>query len=234
MATIYMYYGNANAPDGQMATAVWDTDFVGVWHLVDAHDSTGRNASVNHSTTPGVGKIGGSTEFGAGTYVDTMSTAYLTRWSIEAWIRPAGGATQITNGTSIVAKFPNYLMLWSCNNSIFCKSVLMDGMNGAGTYHTSYSANAATWTHVAGTFDGVNLITYSSGNTVASTGAADISVDTTATAKIGIRQDSQGFFTGGIDEVRISKVARELPYFINTEKGARDALITYGSEELNQ
>src|SRR3989344_5011841 len=44
---IYMYYGNSSTADGQSGTGVWDSNFVGVWHLDESTgnflDSTDNN-----------------------------------------------------------------------------------------------------------------------------------------------------------------------------------------------
>ena len=85
---IYIYYGNTDvATPTENINAVWDTDYVGVWHLdespangVAGHDDSTGNPNdgtpqlfggVAGSTTDATGKIGGADEFdGVDDYVD--------------------------------------------------------------------------------------------------------------------------------------------------------------------
>ncbi|GAG26647.1 unnamed protein product, partial [marine sediment metagenome] len=50
-ATIYCYYGKADAEDGEDAVNVWDANFKAVYHLKDLNDSTGVYA-LTASGTP--------------------------------------------------------------------------------------------------------------------------------------------------------------------------------------
>lgn len=55
--SVYLYYGNAAAPDTQNATAVWDGDYQAVWHLGEATGGTGMirdsTTKANHGTDLG-------------------------------------------------------------------------------------------------------------------------------------------------------------------------------------
>ena len=230
---LWMYYGNAGATDGQTPTAVWDASYVGVWHLVDAHDSTGKNASTNSAATATTGRIGPALAFASGAYVDTMSTSHLDRWTIEAWMKPTFASGVATAGSSIISRFPNYLMLWDCNSSAFCHSVLYDGSasTSAGSYRASYTASAGAWTQVAGSYDGTAVRAYVAGVMSGQQSTTDTPLDVTASAKIGIRQDLMGPFTGAIDEVRISSVARSTDYLLASVRAATDTYITFGAEQ---
>lgn len=232
---LWMYYENPNATDGQMPTAVWDDNFVGVWHLVDGHDSTGKNASSNHGATATTGQVGPALQFdGANHYVDTMSTTHLSAWTIEAWMNPSADSALVTNGSSIIGRFPNYLLLWDCNSSVFCQTTLYNGnITAAGTYHAHYNATKLTWTQVAGIYDGSALTGYSGGTVNGQQATTDPPIDAIDTAKIGIRNDLMGPFTGSIDEVRISRVARSADYLKASVRAALDTYITFGSEQSN-
>ncbi len=84
---IYMYYGNATSPDMQtvapVKTAVWDSNYKGVWHLGDnaanttVKDSTGvlnLTSTVNTVTNTVAGKIGNALFMNA--YVSLGSKNY--------------------------------------------------------------------------------------------------------------------------------------------------------------
>lgn len=234
--SFWMLYGNPAATDAQMATAVWDADFVGVWHLVDAHDSTGKNASTNSGATATTGKIGGAMYFdgGASHYIDTGSNMNLTRWTIEAWGNPTNTATLGTTATAFVARFPDYLMLWDCYTSGFCHTILYNYNSGSQTAAVSYSATAGQWTHVVGTYDGTMLKSLVNGSPAGSAANAMAPTASTYTAKIGAREDlSQPALLGSIDEVRISSIARSADWITATWKTATGAYLTYGAEQAN-
>jgi hypothetical protein len=232
--TLWMYYDNPDVIDAQLPAAVWDASYVGVWHLVDAHDSTGRNASVNTGATPTPGRIGPALQFSASKYIDTMSAAFLTRWTIEAWIDPATASQQLSpGGTSVIARLPNYLMLWDCNSLTFCHTVLFNDSIPQ-THATSYGATVGAWTHVAGTYDGTGVLTYSNGVVTGPAATMATPANTTDTAKIGVRNDLVGPFPGAIDEVRISNVARSADYMKATTRAGLDTYVMFGPELPNQ
>ena len=93
---IWMYYGNASAPDTQNADAVWDAGFSGVWHLGSNElDSAGTNDGINSNSTNGAGAIGSGQSFnGSNAQVYTTTQfANPQQYTVEAWFRTssAGG-----------------------------------------------------------------------------------------------------------------------------------------------
>jgi Concanavalin A-like lectin/glucanases superfamily/Domain of unknown function (DUF2341) len=233
MTSVWMYYDNPNATDAQMPTAVWDDHYVGVWHLGDAHDSTGKNASTNVGGVATTGQIGPALAFGTAQYVDTKSTTFLSTWTIEAWIDPATSSHLVTpGGTSVIARFPNYLILWDCANATYCHTVLFNDDNPT-THFTSYTASAATWSHVAGTYDGTGVRAYVDGITGGPAATTATPAATADTAKIGIRNDLVGSFPGAIDEARISDIARSADYMKATTRAALDTYVMFGDELPN-
>ena len=57
-ATIYIYYGKADASDGEDANNVWDANYLAVWHLKESGDGTGdefvdSSGTGNHGTGGG-------------------------------------------------------------------------------------------------------------------------------------------------------------------------------------
>lgn len=230
---LWLYHGNAMATDAQDAPAVWDSDYVGVWHMADGTDATGRNASTNNGATATAGKIGSALQFAAAdAHVDTASTAHLTRWTIELWMNPVSAASA-SGATSLVSRFPNYMLLWSCNGATFCRKVMYDG-NQSGTYNAGFDAAVGAWTHVVGRYDGTAVRGYVDGIESGSMSTTDTPMNTAVTAKIGSRMDLQGDFVGAIDEVRISNVARSTDYIRAHVRSTSDTYLTYGAEQANE
>ena len=229
---IWLYYGNPNATDGQAAASVWDSDYVGVWHMADGHDSTGRNQSSNNGGVAMPGKLGSALRFAASAHVDTANTEHLTRWTVEVWMNPTNAGTTAFGAGAVVGKLPNYVVLWSCINSVFCKKVLYNG-NASATHVAGYDVDVGQWQHIAGRYDGVSLRSYIAGVQSGSESTTDTPLSTPQSAKLGLHADGTGPFTGMIDEVRISRVARSLDFIRAHVRSTADAYLTYGPEEAN-
>jgi biopolymer transport protein ExbB len=218
-----------------MPAAVWDADFVGVWHLVDGHDSTAHNASTNNGGTTIPGQLGPALHFdGASHYVDTASTAVLAQWTIEAWANPTNPATYNPgNASAIIGQFPNYLMLWDCYTNGFCHTVLYNDTVGGPTHYASYNLSTGTFTHVAGRFDGANVETYVAGARVGQTASTAAPGASVSTDKIGARESGPYYFIGAIDEVRISRIARSPDYLAATVRAGTGTYVNIGNELPN-
>ncbi len=101
--TIYLYYGNASAPNEENATAVWDSNYRGVWHLSDGDstsagyykDSTsyghhGTLVDTDGDTVSASGQIGSALDLsGDADYLNLGSASTLDNidsWTVSAWI----------------------------------------------------------------------------------------------------------------------------------------------------
>lgn len=95
---LFLYFGNAGSPDQQSAAAVWDTGYVGVWHLGETAgtavaDSTSfaRTGTKVAATTPAPvsGMIGGGQSFAGGADGISIGNAQILDISditLELWI----------------------------------------------------------------------------------------------------------------------------------------------------
>lgn len=98
--TIYVYFGNASAPNNQDPTGVWDSGFQAVYHLGEGYstaagfyqDSTSNNrdgtlVDADGDTAQMSGKIGNAIGFnGDGDYIDTNSTLGDATFTAQAWV----------------------------------------------------------------------------------------------------------------------------------------------------
>ncbi|MDD1670895.1 MAG: DUF2341 domain-containing protein, partial [Methanomicrobiales archaeon] len=97
---IFMYYGNPGVSSQQNPTAVWDTNYKGVWHMGEA---TGGSGAIKDSTTNGnhgtdyggptfgvSGRIGKAISFdGSNDYIlgpDATSLDMTSQITMETWI----------------------------------------------------------------------------------------------------------------------------------------------------
>lgn len=118
---IYIYYGNASAPDQANPTATWNGDFVGVWHLDEDPSGTApqlkdRTSNGNHGASEGgmlstasvSGQVGNGLSFdGSDDLIRILDSTSLdgtsTAATIEVWIQwvdAADGAYQFVMSSS--------------------------------------------------------------------------------------------------------------------------------------
>lgn len=233
---IVMYYGNPNATDAQNATGVWDADYLGVWHLVDAKDSTATSTSANNGGTPiAAGKTGPAMDFAGGVsddHVDTGLMTFTAEWTVEAWVNP-DTITAVGAASSPVSGFPNYMILYSCISAMFCETILFNHGNNTLTSFADYNITLQTWSYVVGRYDGATIRAYVNGAQVDSNPTSATPDASTVTTKIGSRSDLLGDFDGKVDEVRISRVPRSPDYITAQHRSMNDTYVTFGPETAN-
>lgn len=168
--------------------------------------------------------------------------------SIPAAVSTAIGAAAVTVEAWIKADaLPGAGVVWGIvtdyytgdNNVHF--SLHVDGTTGllkAGFYNGAWREAVDTvvlatgvWTHVAGTYDGLNVRLYKNGILAATTLYVGVMPIGTTGWRIGRRWDAAEFFDGVIDDVRFWSVARtqaEISLTMNLElTGAEVGLVAY-------
>jgi len=223
--TIYMYYGNSSVTAAtENPTGVWNSNYVAVYHLKETsgthYDSTSND---NDSTSVSVatqgsatGKIDGADDFnGSSNQIvvgDKDSLDITSAITIEAWIYP----DSLANKGRIVTKGGEKYVLRVNNEA----SAMLDGyVDENGTLKhakksgilvtTDYQHVAMTWAS-SGTAQPVKLYYNGSevtGYTLQESAASPL---LTSTDPLYIGSHGTGeYFDGRMDEVRISKVARD-------------------------
>jgi RHS repeat-associated protein len=242
--TIYMCYGNSSiSTDQSNRTAVWDSNFKGVWHLSDnaadttVADSTAANNGTNQantSTKTGTGKDARALSYnGSSDYTDLGSNVgnYGTAdsFTIEAWVNPALDSQNeaiYANGFALAG----YHIRMTTGNRVRM-IVFSDGLDYSGRDSSVLSAG---WHHVVGIWKGSGTPdVYVDGaldNSATITGGTLGSISTTAHALIGATPESsyRSYFNGGIDEMRSSKTARSADW-IKTEYNNQNSPATFYS-----
>lgn len=223
----YLYFGDAAAGARQPPQAVWDDGFVAVYHLNQAAGGAGAivdsTANANDATeTSGAilgqpGAIGDAVELdGAlGELAAPVSASIQTITSaltLEAWIRP----TAQSPNTAIVDRWFGSIGGFGL---AFDENAKLDLMTSDGAQEDFISHAMAlslgTWTHVVATWlpaPGVEAL-YLDGAVVASQTSAlpQVNEQTDANNALGLggpNGSMLGYLAGGLDEVRISRVAR--------------------------
>jgi hypothetical protein len=232
MTDIWLVYGNPSAVDAQAASKVWDADFVGVWHLADAKDSTDNHVSMNKGGTRANGFIGPALAFnGANQYVDTKATEQLDSWTIEAFSYPMNPPASGVNPSGPLMR-DNYNLQWDCMSLSFCRatSVLLNsGWIQVGLGNPS----ERSWHYLAATFDTHVLVAFVDGSSSGSSPrGTDTAAPVAASAKIAANPILTGFFAGTVDEVRISKIARAPDWISAQQLSMRNfGYVSFGAEQ---
>ncbi|MGH7410861.1 MAG: DUF2341 domain-containing protein, partial [Candidatus Methylomirabilis sp.] len=242
---IYMYYGNATAPDGQDPGQVWSNGYAGVWHLGEASNTTRQDSTCNNNdvadttNVAGVtGKIAGAADFVPTDYLEISDAAQTgleptTAFTLEAW---AKSNSTITN-QSVLSKHTStsnqrqWVLRWSDDRHSLLVSY--DGL-ADNTYNSSgVTLGTGTWYYLLVVYNSPNADFYLDGtykNTRATLGGAPF--NGTGPFNIGSRASgSTQAFNGSIDEARVSNVARSAAWISAQHKSMTDVFITFGAAE---
>jgi hypothetical protein len=226
-----MYYGGAFGTFQSTVSAVWDSNYKGVWHFGDGGtisimDSTGTNTATNHGATVAAGKMGGAVNFVATSnqYIDAggSGTGSSTVLTMEGWFNLA-----INSSPSGLFGNGNYPTNPGGGAEIYLNSggiydnVQLEFFNN-GTYgnRSSTATNlytTGTWHHVAGTITGTDRRFYIDGTQITSftdySTATSLS-STPANFNMGRFTRGSAYITGLLDEVRISNSVRSADWIL--------------------
>jgi len=229
---IYMYYGNSECSSQQNPHGVWDSNYLGVWHLNETSgtilDSSGngKSGTLTGATYAVDGKIGKSISFdGSGDYID-ITIAIPSTVTISAW------SQSTTSGLSD--------MLWCIGNTgtggpdlfFYSGNIYLNTWDGVGNL-LCVQPNVNQWHLYTTIIDSVanNARLYIDGRLA---GTAGYRNPTKATFAI---SSSNGYdWQGTIDEFCISKIARPATWintgYNNVNNATNGGFFTVGSEEL--
>jgi hypothetical protein len=222
---IYVYYGNGAASDQQNKTAVWDSNYVGVWHLpngstLSANDSTTNadNGTIIGATAT-TGQIGGAMAAnGSSQYVSLGTPSALQdlvrgNATFEAWVNTSSGGTLFARDDN------NGSEGWAIGINGGLK-VAVENVFSAGNqrFASTGAIGNNTWAHVVVTTLGgttgphtqtifINGVEDSTGP--GGSGSSDSDAAQTAYLLNATFNDlSSGTFNGSVDEIRISNTVR--------------------------
>ena len=204
---IFMFYGNSSVTTDQSnKTGVWDSHYVGVWHLssggsLSTNDSTANgNNGTNNGATLTTGLIGGAASFNGSTDIVLPASASLnitSNISTEAWVK-----TNNTGDMRVIRHDPD-VSPW--NGFEMGVGLLGSGRtgfwNGSAWIGPNPTVNDNNWHFIAVSVNGSTETFYKDGAiTAALTGGAPNS--NTGAGSLGWQ------FNGLIDEIRVSNIAR--------------------------
>ena len=236
----YIYYGNAGASDYAATDTygrnnVWDSNYVGVWHMSEANvvDSTGNGltGTNTNSTDSASPKVGSARTFsGSDQYIEipamNLSTPPI---SISTWLKRNG-----TQGDYDGIIFSRASGTVAGIHTMADHRLGYHWSNLFANFNTGHTLTDNTWEYATLAISGTNSgIMYKNG--IAGTTNTDHHWPQTFAGVTYFGQDSEGgrFFAGDIDEVRISNIARSSDW-ITAEYNNQNSPSTFyalGSQE---
>ncbi|MFX0144343.1 MAG: DUF2341 domain-containing protein, partial [Candidatus Hodarchaeota archaeon] len=223
---IRMYYGNSTMKSQENVHGVWDSNYIGVWHLSETigpvFDSTFNryNGIVTGASSTSSSMIDGGYEFvrAETDYIEMPNTGnelQLTEFTVEVWMKTPDSS--VPDDYYIVTQSLYYdTEAWAIN---ICDDTGHSNegrftMKISGDQQIVYSNSEITgneWHHLVGVRDSSQLLIYTDGSLANSQidSKPGQFIQSSKNISIGsaITVDSEDF-NGIIDEVRISKVAR--------------------------
>jgi hypothetical protein len=250
-------YGCANKPIVPKVESVWDSDYVGVWHMGEQKlplaDSTGVSRDITSADGTGIGYgaagiIGGAVDFGApggSRCVNTDDHKELDgfqKMTIEAWTYQTARPTGSDKNTGILGKrtsSSSEASYYIYDSGADEKSAFYVASSGSSPQAAGKVVPTAlnTWNHQVHTFDGSvssdNAKGYLNG-VYKGAGTANVSQIFAGAAEFHIGNFQSGDsrnFPGKIDEVRISKTVRSADWIqASYETVAKSNFATYAVE----
>jgi hypothetical protein len=246
---LYLYYGNADAPDASAPSEVWTESYFAVLHFTDETDSAGSlNLAVNDvENEPGL--LGDAMGFnGATSYLqDSAPMAFdpfIEGATITALFRlngwGQGGFGRIVDASDVNTAETGYSMSVAMNGDGGFESVRFGrGFTTRGTWYSEDSSvGLGEWLSAGVTYQNdlanepLFFIDGQSVPVVASRFPTGVVVPPPLPLTIGaLANTSLRFFDGAIDEIHIAQERRSSEWLEAENLSMRDELLTFGPEE---
>ncbi len=225
---IYLFYGKSSVTTDQSnPTAVWDSNFKGVWHMsqgtaLSANDSTsnGNNGSLINSPAAVVGQIDGAVGLNGSTqYLRVPSSSSFKPTSgitLSGWVyltgtsnwSPVYSLDYRADGTWTNPYQSYSLEFYSNTNEPYVNMAINGSFQSVGP-GSALALN--TWHYLATTYDGTTMRLFVDGSDIANTtSSGSISYSTSQDLAVGQGSPySPGYYLpGNLDELRISSTPR--------------------------
>lgn len=222
---MYVLWGNAAiTTDQSNPTGTWDANFKLISHLpngtaLTVGDSTGLNVGTNHGATATAGQIDGAAAFNGSTqFIDYGNSTPLNITgdiTAEAWINAAVTSTNVILG-QLTAAVTNGYQFYLAGNSM---EWVFENAGFLSFLTTNNVISGNVWFYVSGKrtggtmkilVNGVDPGIFQSQNQGSSTTGS-------STEPFFVGKNAAGFFwQGGLDEIRMSNIARSDNWLITS------------------
>ena len=244
---LWMYYGNPAASDGQNPNNVWDVNYHMIQHLSEAtgthQDSTiyNNDGSVYNGVMQNInGIIGSADSFdGSDDYLmvpDSSSLDMSNVFTLEGWIKSS--STQSGTGKQPFDKPDSYVYSFDHGNPSYSGTVAVKTSEGSWPSPGGpVTITSNVWHYVSAVYNGTYLLTYVDGTIKASANIGSISLSVNSYnfyIGSGFTPPSTpaSFFSGVVDEIRVSNIARNSNWINASYQAVKNTLISIGDEEI--
>jgi len=231
--SIWLYYGNPAAADGQDPEGVWDATFAGVWHFNgDFLDATANlNDGTNFGTTGVAGQFAGARSFdGVDDYIDAGSDPSLGitgQMTLEAWIKIAD--QDQFSAPRMLSKKDNWNDPFGYNLEYKPGDNNLTSVGSGPDFGRADGIDLDTnWHHVAAVIDGATAAMYIDGVDLTTDGAISPLAANSQPLNFGRRSGGGDYYWGALDEVRISNTARSPDWMAAQYLSMTDSFIIFG------
>ncbi|MGA5585034.1 DUF2341 domain-containing protein [Pseudomonas siliginis] len=231
---IWMYYGNQKAPATGNGQLTFDPNYTALYHFdgatgTPAKDTTAYGNTAQSATGTAIdGVVGRALQFSGQPLLLPASPSLQhnagSAFTFSAWLR----LDQATGEQLILARREGMqsLLIGVSQGLPF---VEIDGQRAAATQALAPSQ----WQHVALTAEGSKVTLYVNGRESAALAQAMPAFNSVMAIGADLHEGALQPFTGAIDELRLSKVARPAALLLAdaTSQGAESKLVAYGVDE---
>ncbi|UST87502.1 DUF2341 domain-containing protein [Pseudomonas siliginis] len=231
---IWMYYGNQKAPATGNGQLTFDPNYTALYHFdgatgTPAKDTTAYGNTAQSATGAAIdGVVGRALQFSGQPLLLPASPSLQhnagSAFTFSAWLR----LDQATGEQLILARREGSqsLLIGVSQGLPF---VEIDGQRAAATQALA----PGQWQHVALTAEGSKVTLYINGRESAALAQAMPAFNSVMAIGADLQEGALQPFTGAIDELRLSKVARPAALLLAdaTSQGAESKLVAYGVDE---
>ena len=168
-----------------------------------ADGSGNGNAGTIQGATWAPGRFGNALSFdGTSSAVvvrDSAALDFTTGMTLEAWVKP----TSVSGWRPVIFKDPLIYVLQAATGPASPAPPSIGGTFAGNNLLATAALPLNTWSHLAGTYDGVTLRLYLNGVQVVSRAQSGLIQTSNGDLNIGASLSDPGFFAGLIDEIRI-------------------------------
>jgi len=237
---IWIYYGNASAPDGQSAGGTYDLNYVAVYHLAEKDGNPRDSTAYTNHAGGFTGKLGIPSVVGSGAQFDvpdggqmtiarSPSLSFTKGFTFSTWVRPG----QSTGNSHLFSWDDGIqsIVIGIDSGKAYCILGYGKGQETATPKTAALTANR--WQNLAVTVDPEKQITLYVDGREAAISTLNRPIPTPA-ADIIIGEAAKGgnAFIGDLDEVQLSNVVRSADWIKETfQSQVPDGLLTLYKEE---
>lgn len=209
----YLRYGDSGITtfQGDM-NGTWNSAYLGVWHLAHGDaavegDSTANAQDISGTTSSVSGEIGNANGFnGAQERTNGVSSlASTSAWTLSAWAYITGGSSFRTIANLGTGSVRN--MNIGIDGTPVARAIFTQGSLNFKVATGATTLSSSTWYYLVARYDGSAVQIFLNG---ASDGTTSVSgaTDSHASWRVASVDVGSELFTGNIDEMRVSNVAR--------------------------